>query len=66
MANKLFNAELYDVSDIYSRENEWMRYEHIYIAAESLEKATKIANDKSKENQIVVSIREIIDQEFYE
>jgi hypothetical protein len=64
MANKLFQATLYDVSE--SRKDEWERMTDAYVVAQSLEKATLIAKANTEENQIVTGIRELTGSKFFE
>jgi len=62
---KIFSASIYDLSENYSKDQEWLRYSEAYIIAEDIESATKIATKNVDDNSIVVSVREMVDAKLF-
>ena len=62
---KIFRAQLYDLSEIYSKGDEWKRFSDAYVIADDLEKATKIANKNIDENHILTGINEMVDAKLF-
>lgn len=62
---KIFSASIYDLSENYSKDQEWLRYSEAYIIAEDIESATKIVTKNVDDNSIVVSVREMVDAKLF-
>lgn len=64
MEKKMFTAEVYDASDKASRLDEWERRSSIYVATDSIEKATKAVRASLGEDEVLIGISEMQNTRF--
>jgi hypothetical protein len=62
---KIFSVEFYNVGSGFKKDEDWKRYRSAYVVAKDIDSAQSVATKNQENNEIVIGIRENVDQVLY-